>query len=246
MVRVRQPPPRADQPPGGSCLVLSMQPRTRASLVLLSATLAGCDVPVDDVPHADPNARTVPAGNYPDPVTDLCGALPEGVAVGDGLASAHALTGPRTPSYADTAVDPATVRLRLSSWELTPAQLPPPIDDGFTPRDALDGGWLFALDLAPTILAPGVYPLSQIPAGLVESWEGECDGDVCGGGGGGGGPTVLAAGEIELFRVDAHCVVGEIRGSDPAELPGVRNGGFIAERIALDCLPVLGEDCDGT
>jgi hypothetical protein len=207
---------------------------TRIVLVkVLLVVLPACGPSVED----DDAGR---ASNFPLPALTDCGALPEGVVPIAALTSAYVVTGPRPVVNEFITPDDDVGRLRLSSIALAaddPAA-PDPLSDDCGPE-----GWAFAFDIPPEYLVPGVHALGEITPSHRESMD--IEGDGCFGGDGNARGDDL--GELEIFTVTADCVTGEIRGAadDGATLIRLRNGGFVAQREAVECVPLAGHhDCE--
>jgi hypothetical protein len=202
---------------------------------VIALAIAAC-APVDSVVHegdGDSEGEEARGGNFPSPAVDVCGALPEGVAPIAGLASAHGLSGARVRQDLAVAMPPESVRLRLSSRGYA-------AEDPYPTTDECDGeGWGFGIDLPAGALVAGVHDLAEL-SGVVEYFDFD---DACGGGAGGGIAPSHHFGAIELFVATDACLVGALRDVDVG-LPAVRDGGFVAQRVALPCVDVLDDRCD--
>jgi hypothetical protein len=177
-------------------------------------------------------------GNFPEPAMTDCGGLPDGVVAIDGLASAHLVTGPREAGSTEALVASAVPRLRLASFALD-------ADEGPREQGDADGcgtqGWMHGFDL-PIDLAPGVYPMTALVPAYPDMFEGYPDGCSFGGGWGANGPAATS-GELEIFAVDDVCMVGEIRGVVQDDSSPPPNGGFVAMRAQVPCMPMFAS-CD--
>jgi hypothetical protein len=203
---------------------------SRSARVPLVLVLAACgpQVGMDD---DDGGPRT---GNFPMPALIDCGALPDGVEPIPELTSAYVVTGRRPVVNEFVTPDDDVGRLRLSSVALA-------ADDPLSPaplsNDCGPAGWGFAFDIPPAFLVPGVHALSAIAPSHRESTQTEDRGCY------GGEANVYGTevGELEIFKVTADCVTGEIRGAadSEGELLQIRNGGFVAQRDDIECIPLF-------
>jgi hypothetical protein len=158
-------------------------------------------------------------------------------------ARVHAKLGERCIGPANSTELPvaATVpRLRLGSIGVQSEEGPV---DGTTDSDCGQLGWFFAFDL-PDPLVPGVLQLAELAPSYAEIYEGFTDG--CGYAEGWAAADVPAyAGELEIFAVTDTCVTGEIRGAvtDGTDYVWLRNGGFVAQRDNVACVPMITLEC---
>ncbi len=224
--------------------------RTGGCPWVLALTL-GCGATVDVIDHtgggdgsgtqADaPDPEELMDRNFPEPALTVCGLLPPGVAPIADLATARVVTGPRNPTATEAPVASSVPRLRLASFGLE-------ADASIGDVECDGEGWMLGLDLVE--LAPGVYPLAELVESYPEGYEryespdGE---DGCGYGSGWGTMSTPATyGELEIFAVTDSCVMGELRGtmSGPQTAFPLRDGGFVAERAAVACVPMLDLSC---
>jgi hypothetical protein len=173
-------------------------------------------------------------GNFPEPAFTVCGALPDGIAPIDELASAFAVTGPRSD---DPASPPEVLRIRLASFGIEPDG-PIPYAWDTAPCEA-GARWGFAFDIPVEHMTVGVHALADVTPAFGEHFEISI-GEDCGDGGEAGGQGDIPfspTGEIELFVVTDTCVVGEIRGAQGG-FAFTPNGGFVAQRSAVACVPM--------
>lgn len=184
-------------------------------------------------------------GNFPEPAMTVCGVLPDGVAPIDGLASAHAVQGPRPPGSTELPVADHRVRLRVSSYALGPDEVARTEASPDPECGAI--GWMLGFDL-PEPLVAGSYPLATLFEGYGEAYEGySLTPEVgCGFSMTYASDNALAtAGTLIIHAVTDDCVMGELRDVIPESSPSaVRSGGFVAQRSVVSCLPIGTIECE--
>jgi hypothetical protein len=192
----------------------------------------GADAAIDD-----PALR---GGNFPEPSVTVCGVLPAGVEPIDDLATAWVIEGNRPANSTELPVGPTVPRLRLGSVGIESDGIP---NDGPLDPECGHLGWMFAFDL-PDPLAPGILQLAELPATYAESYERFEDG--CGYGAQWAAQQYFHQGELEIFAVTETCVMGELRGTgpEPTDVVPVRDGGFVAQRDNVACVPMSTLECD--
>lgn len=180
-------------------------------------------------------------GNFPEPAIPVCGDLPDGLAPVVNLATAWVVSGDRAGTY-EPGVQPLTTpRLRIGSVGFEADENVATWADDTCGPD----GWMIAFDL-PDPLVPGLLQIEELDGSYFEIYEGS--GDGCGGGGAvlGDAEGSPLTGQLRILAVTDDCVMGEFIDARntffATYAPG--DGGFVAQRETLPCVPLDGVDCE--
>ena len=192
----------------------------------------------DGTDEADP--PELRDGNFPEPAIPICGDLPDGVDAISDLVSAWVVTGER-PSYPEDTPGPTTPRLRLGSLLFAADEHAADLAS----NDCGPDGWMIAFDL-PEPLVPGVVQIDGLLGSYIEVFHASDGGCIGGGGLITADPTEPIVGQLEVIAVTDACVIGRFHDahSQLASIPQITNGGFVAQRAVLPCVPLEGLDCE--